>query len=377
MKIGIISFFLNGNNGSNLQALALQYLVRKKGHEVEHIKISRNKKQKLVQYAKDLHEAIIHPSYLSWIFQVIKRSRNPVNTSVAQPKEFGLRYTSKNLEQLTDDAYDAYIVGSDQIWSPLKFPFDEGVFLPKVSKEKKMAYAVSFGVDIMPNYNIGRMNRLLKGFQYISVREASVIKNSKINLGHYEEVLDPTLLLSREDWDELVKCYAEEDREFGRYALCYFLDEPTVQQVSIMNSLCKDSKLDKVICIGKGAELLKEVDAQIVVVRVENLEFVKIIKESSIVFTDSFHGTIFSIIYNKYLAIFHRNNGKIAQQFNRIQELADKLRFEDLIVREGEGWNRNSIYEFEYMKTNQCICEQCDNAKRYLYGIIEMMERMN
>ena len=213
--------------------------------------------------------------------------------------------------------FDYLICGSDQIWTlNLASSYYFAEFAPK---EKRIAYAASFGVSSIPDFQKERYRKWLNGFKSISVRESSgaEIINNLIGID-VEVLIDPTMLLSRQEWREL-----SEKPRFNtdkKYILTYFLGNVDAERSRYINNICK-------IC---GLELidLNAKQPSKFYYKTGPAEFLWLVEHSAVVFTDSFHGSVFSILFEVPFLVFNRDE-QISEMSSRIDTLLHTMKLED------------------------------------------------
>jgi hypothetical protein len=252
--------------------------------------------------------------------------------------------TYEELEGL-NSIYDVFVCGSDQIWNPMNY--DPHYFLDFVKNTNAIiAYAPSFGCLDIENQRIRKeIEVLTKRFSYLSVREesgASILRS----LGEDPlVVLDPTLLLSKDEW---LRC-ANKNGEGERYLLVYFLrynPDYIKQSYSIAQKLGLKVKIIPVV---KGD--LKDQNAILEGVGID--DFLALFNNASYICTDSFHGTIFSLIFNKQFTVFKRfNNNEKGNQNTRIENLLHEV---NLMERLSEY--NNYMSEIDYNTVNRKVAD--------------------
>ena len=219
--------------------------------------------------------------------------------------------------ELNNEKYEIYSVGSDQVWNTYFDEFSE-VFLLNCLDETKIriSYAASLGCEsINPIYK-DKFKNELKKFKAISVRENEGKKliESLENVS-VEIVLDPTLLLGRNEWDALINEHKFSSKE--DYILTYFLGEMESDMKRCIKKYAKEKKM-KIIDLNKVSTNYYSVGP---------IEFVSLIKNAKMVFTDSFHACCFSIIYGKQFWVVTRNSVKKSMN-TRINTLLENLNLE-------------------------------------------------
>lgn len=290
MKIGIVTQPLFNNYGGLLQNFALQQVLKRLGHEpktidfVGRVSFTRylhsTSKQLLISVLK-CRRPQIRP------YVAIPTFRNPimadfVNNHIDRTKIVH-SYTKKIIN---GEHFDAVITGSDQVWRPIYNRYIEDMYLKFVPDSiKKIAYAASFGVDTW-EYNDKQTKRCAKQakrLDAISVREATGVELCKTYLGvNTQHVLDPTILAGAEAYKPLLKEKTEEQD----YLFAYILDI-TPEKQAYVESMAKSKGLKAIIqSADKNATLSVE-------------DWLSMIANSSLVVTDSFHGSVFSILFHR------------------------------------------------------------------------------
>lgn len=336
-KIGILTQPLGLNYGGVLQAYALQQILIESGHNVITINRVYNAHSKIKIALSKLKHLLLNPA----------AKKTSSNFS-----EYEIKYISKNIlhfinekilvsevidrdkkmfEHFEYNHYDALIVGSDQVWRPkyspniYNFYFD---FIKNNNCIKRMAYAASFGVSNWEYDNIQteKCKALVNKFNAVSVREDSGVElckqNFKINA---DLVLDPTMLLSKSHYISLIET---ENTENTGKLYTYILDD-SLEKNELINQIASDLGLSKFS--NQPNESLKYMKSP----SVDDYVFPKIdgwIKgfyDASFIVTDSFHGMVFSILFNKpFLAIVNEDRGaarfkSLLSQFNLENRLID------------------------------------------------------
>lgn len=318
MHIGILTFHNAHNYGAVLQAYALRNKIRKLGHNAEILNY-RNKAIS-AQYPTNLMEGICKPAFYKR--SEIKEWKKKVEKCNFQQKEWNTQYQKfekfineillenkleqvlpENLEKLN---IDCFILGSDQIWTEdLTGGADLVYFGQFKTKAKKAVYAASRRDSFLTEEQKSFFEEHLLNFSNISTREKILSeKLSDICKREIETVIDPTLLLSKEDY-EIIE---EKPKMKSKYVLVYFL--------------CEDEVLSK--CAAWLAEVKQLEIVEIHFYKVQGInpytinradcgpqEFLGYFSDAEYILTNSFHGCVFSIIYNKkFWAIYDKDDRK-------------------------------------------------------------------
>ncbi|MDO6440387.1 polysaccharide pyruvyl transferase family protein [Cyclobacterium sp. 1_MG-2023] len=340
MKIGILTQPLHTNYGGLLQAYALQQiLIKEFGANPKTINIQMNVtfKTKLKGYIKNFAKKYILFQKNVNIFSfrptenqrkiIAKHSDNFIENNISVTEKI-LRYDIKSLKKYN---FDAYIVGSDQVWRPKYSPniftyFLE--FLKDNNAVKKLSYAASFGVDRW-EYSISQSQKcseLAKKFNAISVREDAAIDLCKRNLGvTAEKVLDPTLLLDAEAYKEIID-ESKTKRDEEDFVMFYVLD-PNLLKGALVAEIRKKLNFSFFQIMPKPftKENVRNIDDCVYPPVSSWLEgFYK----AKYVVTDSFHGTAFSILFNKqFIAL-----GNVQRGMSRFKSILKMFGLEDRLV---------------------------------------------
>lgn len=347
MKVGLCACYANRNYGSMLQSYASQIAIERLGHSCE-----------MIRYKK-------HYSGLQLLRQVprifnggnirrVKRWRAQKRAAAAYPAVERQRserrkcfdsyrdatFTSLSPEFIGFDAlvegskrYGAVVVGSDQLWLPMGLPTNFYNLQFAAPSVRRVSYATSFGVSQIPWYQKGRTADFLQKIDFLSVREESGAQICNEVAGvEAKVVVDPTLLLTRDEWAEAVfECRSFEEP----YIFCYFLGR---------NPLCREEARRVSEETGLPIVTLRHLDEIVpsdesfgdyALYDVDPAGFVNLIRGAEYVLTDSFHGTVFSVIHNKRFATFYRFATADRQSRNsRIDSLFSHLHFHDHLVTE-------------------------------------------
>ena len=218
--------------------------------------------------------------------------------------------------KLNEKSYDFFITGSDQVWNPI-YRENSFYFLTFAPPGKRLSFAASISSDKISEADKLLYSRYFREMKYISVREESAAQLIKQISGRYADVtLDPTLLLSAEQWNQVIrKPSVELDED---YICTYFLGEvpKCVQEFADLKNL-KVLQLNSM----ENPELFS----------IDPAEFMYILKNSKYVLTDSFHAVVFSVIFHKEFYVFRRQQKGLANMFSRIESITKKLNLENHI----------------------------------------------
>lgn len=376
-KIAILTQPLISNYGGILQDFALQKVLKNKNYDVVTIDRRYNGVSKSKLILSNLKNTIINKLQLG-----SKRNftSSDVNFITKNPRNFISKYITlsevidqneKMVNHFQNNSYDVVIVGSDQVWRPKYSPniYDYFFgFLKDNSKTKKLSYAASFGVDTW-EYNEDQTKKvtdLIKLFDGVSVREKSAVELCKDHLDTKAQfVLDPTLLLEKEDYLKLIT--KKSDRTAASI-FTYVLDK-SESKTNIINFVQK--KLGKEVRTNQPKEDQKlSLSKKLKDFAYPPIEgWIESFDQADFIVTDSFHGTIFSIIFNKpFLTIV--NSGRGVARFKSLLSLLD---LEDRLI---DAYDESVISEklslpIEYTRVNAALKELKADSLAYLFNNIE------
>ena len=249
------------------------------------------------------------------------------------------------------------LAGSDQIWNSARIYIQLIYFLNFSPKEKRYAFAPSFGGDEIKKYNIRRYEKYLKQFSKLSVREESGVQLVYNLIGKKpEKIMDPVFLLSENEWKMLIKdLYKDEISE--KYIFAFFLDEPSKLALEMLEKLTE--KRYKIYMIGYKFDSITQMK-NVYFTDGDPLKFIMYILNAEAICTDSFHATAFSTIFHKKFYVFERNYKGI----NQSSRLKDFLKDINLY----EQYERKTVNnkELDFKKADKLINDNYMCVKEYL-----------
>lgn len=365
MNIGILTLPFNNNYGGYLQAYALMTVVKQMGHAPTLIMRRRNPEPKSLTFRfkfliKGLLKTLLYrkPTPCIYTAETNFRLRGKKMLQFVgkhmQPQTKFI-YSTETLRSECKGKFDAYIVGSDQVWRAIYVPgMVSNMFLDFTEgwNVKRIAYAASFGTDT-PEYSPQEKalcGHLIEQFDAISLREPhgmEVFRNFGWKANKPQVVLDPTLLLTKEDYNRILP---DENQQAKGHVFCYILDkndETNKTQSAIVRQLNKPTY--EIIDIQKGNSVLPSIETWLTAIR-----------DADFVFTDSFHGAVFSIIFNKPFAVYvNKTRGTI-----RFEALLAKFGLEKHIL--SSSTDISELSNIDWTSVNQII-QVCANAsKKYI-----------
>lgn len=367
MKIGIITLPLHTNYGGILQAYALQTVLERMGHEVEILEEPHEyKRASLKRYIRRVLKKCIGKRSIINYEGFMRKWQPRVAIDI---DEFINTYIHRRIVKyntLREGEYDAFVVGSDQVWRPSYNQHLEQAFLnftENWKNVKRIAYAVSFGVD---NWELTKKQteeckRLVQKFDFVSVREDTAVNLCKEHLGiEATHVLDPTLLLSADDYQELIDGLKISD---SPYVFSYLLDE-SEEKIDILEDISKRLNLPV-----RKIKLEKDI-SKIPMSKLKSLTYPSIqewlasFAQADFVVTDSFHGTVFSIIFNKPFVVLPNKGRGVARFESLLKDISLENRiFSDFLISD-------ILYEEFPFQINSVLFQKSERIKLKIESLL-------
>jgi len=372
-KIGIITILNVNNYGAELQAFALHHKLKLLGYDSEIINYLYYKNP---AYRHEFESApLIKKSIISKvkerILKLIDSYSKLTNAEIhkVRSRRFNdfhqeLTKTSKPYTSYSDLynatlPYDTFIVGSDQVWNPNNHTSLEPYFLTFAPKTaRKISYASSFGVGSIPKEYYPIYKGLINNINKISTREVDGVKIIKDITGiDATHVVDPTLLLTRKEWEAIMVPF-EDDEPF--ILLFIFKNSSYVTKLAL--DLQKQTGY-KIIRVCKN-EMRVEPDSKILNIRdMGPKEFLGLYQKAAIVLTTSFHGTVFSLIFEKpffTVAPASKNNN------SRQKNLLSMVGLDDRLINEGDNFPEIDKSEINYNKVSKILANKRNDSVLFL-----------
>lgn len=335
-KVGVMTWYHYDNYGSMLQAFALCKKIEQLGYDsmlVAYVPMAARPLKRKWTVERILCGILNRTVYRGNRFYISEMQKQRFLSFRSDLKTTSSCDTLEELQEL-NRALDVFVCGSDQIWSPLYF--DENYFLSFVHDTQKMiAYAPSIGTMSIPEGEIReQMQKAIQRFRYLSVREEQGAYLIQELTGQKAEVvLDPTLLYSKEEWNEMFGSNGKSELP-DQYILCYFLGNMQ-KYMRHIRFIVEQMKLPVYIIPTRTGQLRKQ---SFHLYDAGPIEFVSAIKGASFVCTDSFHGLAFSLIFEKQFCCYKRfaENAKNNQN-SRIYNILTKLNLMERLYQPGEA----------------------------------------
>lgn len=346
-RIGMAINYDYPDYGGMLQAYASFKKIKDLGYDPEAINITAISKdirnRKIKYFAKNIFDSSIVKEKSQIIFKKIRiRFNKELSTNlnkryvafdIFQKEHFKISREYKSWDDLSKgcENYSSVLVGSDQLWLPSNIAGDYYTLSFVPDGVNKIAYATSFGVSKLPKEQEIIANKFLSRIDYLSAREESgqkIIKESTNR--EVQLVCDPALLLTAEEWDEVV---ASDKIVKDEYIFCYFMGDNPWQR-NFVKEIKKKTGY-KIVALLHLDQYIKADEEYVdyAPYDISPSDFINLVKYSKMVCTDSFHGTVFSLVYRKEFYTFMRFSDEATLSTNsRITTLLKLVGGEERLV---------------------------------------------
>ncbi|WP_143017640.1 polysaccharide pyruvyl transferase family protein [Kriegella aquimaris] len=372
-KTGIITILNVNNYGAELQAFALHHKLKLMGYDNEIINYLyyKNPNYKSEQLSKPLIKTSFKNSLKDLVLKWLDKYSAFKYPEIARKRkqrfdDFHKKHTAlspvyKSYSDLYNAKleYDNYIVGSDQVWNPNNGTNMAPYFLTFAPESaNKISYASSFGVGHVNETYHPQYKEWLNNLNHTSTRESDGVKIIKsISDKDATHVVDPTLLLSKNEWGELLVPYKTEEP----YIL-FFIFKKNKYAEELAYKIQKRTGY-KIIRVCKN-EMPLEPDDKILNIRdFGPLEFLGLYSGASVVLTTSFHGSIFSLIFEKpfyTITPASKNNNSRQESLMTVVDLKERL------LREGDEVNLDKLNDINFEEVKRKLDKQIGISTEFL-----------
>lgn len=338
MKVGILTFHDAHNYGAVLQAYALKKYITKLGYETKvinyhHYTIPDG-------YPKENNEERWE-KFNSFIQELIDYDENV--------------YTSE--EELEKLDIDFWICGSDQIWNPeITRGINKGFFLNFNTKGKKISYATSMGISELPKEYEEEFKKCINQLNEISVREEELkMYLEKLTDKSVRKVIDPTFLLEKEEYSERIL-----ENNYGEYVLINEL-VPDIRLRQVAEKIAKEKNV-KIIELN---DKLKEEYFCEQISSASINEYLTLFNNAKAIVTNSFHGTVFSIIFGKEFYTITRQQNRNS----RMENILDIVNMSDRLIDKIE--ELQNVKPQDYIKAYENLDKEINKSKEFLKNVLK------
>lgn len=321
MKTAIITIHGYFNHGNRLQNYALQTALRKLGAEVS-TWVVRTDGNPVKRCANYFTKRVNDRRQLKSRKEMVREKNFKAFSDRYIETRFFYEKDGK-IPRGADADTDVFVVGSDQVWNPL-FWWDGSNSMHlhncclAFTDKKKVSYAASFGIPELPEAWQTLMAPLLSDFDVLSVREQEGRKILQEMGCACEVVLDPTMLLTAGEWREVESAEVGSDEN---YALVFFLGK---QPETVKQKIREEAQK-------AGQKVIDLMDPACPYYTKGPGTFVELIDKAAMVYTDSFHASVFSILFHRPFAVFARQHANRADMSSRITTLLSSLELDGRI----------------------------------------------
>lgn len=368
MRIGTISYniYCNFTNyGSALQTWALHQAIKKIGHTPV-----------LVDYCPDVLSKMNPLNPFENMWDKDDESRKMVELSMPAIREnynkfnrfycdrfvrTNQKYTSQNINNIVnDESIDGFVCGSDTIFCPDEFGFDDGYYANYESmKGKAVSYAASFGDPHFTDESYGLLDERIKNFKALGIRENQMIPYLKNKTDiPVKRVLDPTLLLDGKEYEEIIS-----ERTRKKDYLLIYSRRYTPKMEKYAEKLANENGWE---IIDISLRAINSESGHIMAYDAGVEEFLGLVKNAKFIVTNSFHGMIFSVQFKKQFVVFSRE-----QCDNKIDEMLSLFGLRDRMLFTGDEKYLDIDYDHVH-----CNIENARNeSMKFLEEEIELLKR--
>ena len=365
MRIAIITFHRAINYGAVLQAYALGKHIQGRGGNVKIVDYNAEfyRKYSLFHNIKNIRAVLGECMRIPIVTKKKKKFRNFIRKNMQLTMEMSGKSDYWNL---IEKDFDLFISGSDQVWNYEYIGLDGKYFLDFVKdSQKKNSYAASFGFGSLPMHEKWYKDKLAD-FNNISVRERSasdIITKLLPQRKIVDVVVDPTMLVPRKEWQKLE---TKPRAARGKYVLLYIFGEQR-ELIEFAIDIAKSEKADIVyVCDG----IFKNIDATYAR-GIGPEEWLYLVNHAEAVVTNSYHGLVFSLIFNK--SLFIGLNPPPDNTNSRMLEAMKNYGLEDRIIEKNGRWISKEI---DYLSINNKICEDVRRSKKYLDDMLNSRQNI-
>lgn len=367
MKIGIVTFWQSGDNyGQQLQCWALQRYLRGLGHEPFLIRYSGTRSAMQRWLRKAVKAALVYPLVAQWKRREIRRmiAVNEVKNKIRRFDEFKDRHIERteriyrSLSELRQNPpiADVYIAGSDQVWNPILLKRKENrVFWLDFGDDKvrRIAYAASYGADTCPPELQDELSRRLSRFDAVSVREESGVAICHSSGREATHVLDPTLLLSMDDYLPLTENVADRPSPYIYVYSINIADKEDIRW-SELQTFAGECGLSSVVTPASGYLPGRELFDGVEYCYATIPQWLSLIRHSNLVVTTSFHGVAFCLLFRKRFVYFPLS-GIHSKGNSRVLNLLSKLGLSDCVWKAAGDFKRIYNLSIDWNKVEEAL----------------------
>lgn len=361
-KIGIVTLYGEFNYGNRLQNYAVQEILSNYGNVETIMNCYKRPKWKIIPfYIKVLLKFMIHP-YVGIKNIMRKRNFKKFSQYIIRTKKY---QNIKNVDKNLNDSYDYFFVGSDQVWNH-QSEIEPFFLLDFADNDKKNSFSASISRDSIDEFAKENAKKAWMTFNAISVRENSSKKLIEELIGRNDvvELLDPTMLIKTQEWDKVIKKPKMMDKfcsKDEKYIFNYFLGNVSDDYKKEIDRIAKINNCKTINILNPNDPFFTCGPS----------EFIWLEKNAFLICTDSFHSSVFAILYKKPFIVFNRDDGQIGKNSmnSRIENLLCKFDEEN---RYFNGKITNEMLKFNNKKIEKILKEEQDKAILFLNNALNI-----
>lgn len=361
-KIGIVTIVDDNNYGNRLQNYAVQETGKKLGFESYTLKnqVRCNKQNNFIMINLLL--------FLKTIQNIIDRFSRMQRYSNFKSFDKKINFYQKTITSCNakkfDNLFDYFLSGSDQIWN---ISFRRSTYIDMLeftTNNKKIAFSPSFGVSSVPNKYKKDLIRALSSYKALSVREDAG-KNIVEDLTERKDVqvlVDPTMLLTDKEWDRVAK--KPKMLKTDKYILNYFLGNLSEERKKEIERIAKENNCQIINILDKNDPFYVCGPS----------EFLYLEKHAFLICTDSFHSSVFAILYNRPFIIFDRED-HLLKMNSRIETLLSKFKLKNREYNGKEITKENLNHD--YTEAYTILEKERNKSLSFLKKALDIRENTN
>lgn len=348
-SIAILTINDFNNYGNRLQNYAIQTMCNKFGYKIITLKNSVYTNTKKYYFLRLIKNMTYNGSYSS------------NNQRKYAFKEFNknIVFSKYNVCPLLKKVkYDYVLCGSDQVWNPTFGRFRDVDLLSFVEPSKRISFSASFGISELPKQYHEKAKKELSKFKAISVREdaGKKIIEDVVGRNDVEVLVDPTMLLNADEWDKVSK--KPKMLKNNKFILNYFLGELSEQRKNEINRVAKENDCEVINILDKNSSFYACGPS----------EFLYLEKHAFLICTDSFHSSVFAILYNRPFIVFDREDNIVSMN-SRLETLLSKFKLEN---RKYCGKITKNDLSCDYQESYKILDKERDKAINWLKKALDI-----
>lgn len=351
-KIGVITINDYNNYGNRLQCYAVQHYLENSGYLVENIYNEYNRDCFLIKNGKNI---------IRWIRNFPNRKIIALRRKNFENFNHYIKFSEESIKNgkfsgKLNEKYEFFVTGSDQVWNPCDSGRSEIDFLSFAEDKKKISFSASIGVEKLPDHTIEKYRAYLKGYKKISVREekAGEIVRDLTGRTDIEVLVDPTMLLSAEEWEQISE---KPNMEYSsKYILTYFLGA-SEKKKNIVKSIAQKYSCEIIDIYDKNSRFYACGPQQ----------FLYLEKNAFLICTDSFHSIVFSFLFNRPFIVFDRENAKMNMN-SRIESFLDMFDLQKNMYNQKK--NIEEYLSWDYTNGYIKLEEEREKVRQFMAGAL-------